>query len=217
MLGTPASTPTSVVMLLIERRTSSKVLKPPPHESHSDRNSAICLVCTSYVPTAHTVHFPSHTENLSASDRGDAHLEMERTPRLRVPTIAIEPSSSQKQRSDVQSYSTPPWMLKAIVVQLLHHRLRFLWPPTHLTTASATAAMRLKSRTCKVASQYRKRCRGFVRQRILLQRPLIAWVSSAFLVCLRRSRLSSVKALTSWPFGRKIKGGRPTVAARESS
>ena len=80
----------------------------------------------------------------------------------------------------------------------------------HLTTASATAAMRLKSRTCQVASQYRKRCRGFVPQRLLLQRPLIAWMSSAFLVCLRRSRLSSVKALTSWPFGRKLKGGRAT-------
>ena len=30
------------------------------------------------------------------------------------------------------------------------------------------------------------------------------------LVCLRKSRLSSVKALTSWPSGRKLKGGRAT-------
>ena len=77
-----------------------------------------------------------------------------------MPTIAIESSSSQKHRSDVQSYSSaqqcaPPWMLKAIAVQLLHHRLRFLW--SHLTTAAATAAMRLKSRTGKVASQYGKK------------------------------------------------------------
>ena len=40
-----------------------------------------------------------------------------------------------------------------------------------------------------------------MRQRILLQRPLIAWISSAILVCPRRSRLSSVTALTSRPFG----------------
>ena len=58
---------------------------------------------------------------------------MERPPKLRVPTIATEPLSSQKHRSDVQSYSSaqpcaPTWMLKAIVVQILHHRLRFLWP-----------------------------------------------------------------------------------------
>ena len=71
-------------------------------------------------------------------------------------------------------------------------------------------AMRLKPWTCKVASQYRKKCRGFVRQRLLLQRPLIASTSSAFLVCLRRSRLSSVNVLTSWPFGRTLKGGRAT-------
>ena len=80
----------------------------------------------------------------------------------------------------------------------------------HLTTASATAAMRLKSTTCTVASQCRKRCRGFVRQRLLLQRALIAQMSSAFLVCLRRSRSSSVNSLTSRPFGRKLKSGRAT-------
>ena len=50
-----------------------------------------------------------------------------------MPTIAIEPSSSQKHRSDVQSYSSAQqcaalWMLKAIVEQLYHHRSRFLLP-----------------------------------------------------------------------------------------
>ena len=49
-----------------------------------------------------------------------------------------------------------------------------------------------------------------MRQRLLLQRPLIAWMSSDFLICLRRSRVSSVKALTSWPFGRNLKGGAAT-------
>ena len=64
-------------------------------------------------------------QKLSASDRRGVNLEMERSPRLGVPTIAIEP---QKHRSDVQSYSSaqhyaPPWMLKAVVVQHLHQSL----------------------------------------------------------------------------------------------
>ena len=47
-------------------------------------------------------------------------------------------------------------------------------------------------------------------RRLLLQRPLIALISSVFVVCLRRSWSSSVKVLTSWPFGRKLEGGRAT-------
>ena len=67
------------------------------------------------------------------SDRGGVNLEIERPPTLRVPTIAVEPSSSQARRSGVQTYSSaqqcaPRWMFKAIVVQVFHHRLRFLWP-----------------------------------------------------------------------------------------
>ena len=106
-----------------------------------------------------------------------------------MPTIAIEPSSSQKHGRDVQSYSSaqqcaPPWMLIGIVVQLLQHRLR-LSGHMHLKTASATAAMSLKFRTCKVPSQYRRKCRGFVRQRVLLHRPLDYLCESAEILAIR--------------------------------
>ena len=131
-----------------------------------------------------------------------------------MPTIPIEPSSSQKHGSDHQSSSSaqqyaPAWMLKpssynSCIIACAFSR------HMHLTTASASAAMRLKFWTSNVASHHRKKCRGFVRQRHLLQRALISQMSSALLVCLRRSRLSSLTTATSWPFGRKLKGGRAT-------
>ena len=176
MLGIPASTPTSVVMFLIERRTSSKVLKaPPPQESHSDSNSAIVLSFQELSKTS-GINDRSQDEpplyisqtipkTLSASNRGGVYgCECQRSLLKHRVRRSIDERAAMCSSLD---WSRPSSYNCFIIACAFSGHV-------HLTDASATAAMRLKSPTCKVSSQHRQRCRGRVRQRLLLQRPLVA-------------------------------------------
>ena len=116
----------SVVVLLIEGRTSSKVLKaPPPQESHSTIVLIVQSACpesgkTSSINDRSQDEPPLYTSQTMPKTFHPVmvdNLEMERRPRLRVPRTVIERfftqnlkkmSSRARERSNV----------------LLHHCLR---------------------------------------------------------------------------------------------